>query len=100
MGISDWRSDVCSSDLPVDNACPDQRLAAGPGEAGAGQQVVQYGARRFCSLGESGLRDLPPIGACFRLIALIAIGRAPFMARVCQYGYNSWVAVSLIQKTL
>src|SRR3546814_2493037 len=75
MRISDWSS-TCALPIfqPVDNACPDQRLAAGPGEAGAGQQVVQYGARRFCSLGASGLRDLHPIGACFRLIALIGVG--------------------------
>src|SRR3546814_6195314 len=78
MRISDWSSDVCSSDLPLLN-----------------QDLIE--ARLdLVSLfeGDAGLRDavrkqlkaLPDIGrALGRLAAGREIGRASCRARVCQY---------------
>src|SRR3546814_11454889 len=85
MRISDWSSDVCSSDLPTAAT-----LAPGHGaefmpalaELLPGL-VVEFG-------GEGAAADARRIG-----LGDAEIGRASCRERVCQYVWNSVVAVSL-----
>src|SRR3546814_3100396 len=73
MRISDWSSDVCSSDLPR-NAMASLRVAAGPCDAGA--MPLHRPVRR-----------LPALLATTLLLAACTaqIGRASCRERVCQY---------------
>src|SRR3546814_2883450 len=83
MRISDWSSDVCSSDLvgaPLDDAdeelvafLAEQPLVAGPAELSAEHPVLRQ--RRGVA------HDQPRAGA--RLLG--EIGRASGRERVCQY---------------
>src|SRR3546814_11132013 len=72
MRISDWSSDVCSSDLPA-------------GQFGDAFHLVGDGAELFVE------------GDAFQLLR-VEIGRASCRERVCQYVSISVVAVSLKNK--
>src|SRR3546814_19532293 len=117
MRISDWSSDVCSSDLHVEGgtaelpgvqrrdevvlhqvlAAPGIDEAGSPGElreqapvqdaGGLGRQRQQ--ADKDLDLRQQRGEDVRP--------AVAEIGRATCRERVCQYAYISVVAVSLIK---
>src|SRR3546814_17356926 len=102
MRISDWSSDVCSSDLAGD-----------PGPAAAtrhGTGALNHGRKREGSgqdrrpHGEAKeriprqRRDSALQGAQYHGGDVGEIGRASCRERVCQYGYMSVVAVYLKQK--
>src|SRR3546814_5999893 len=87
MRISDWSSDVCSSDLP-DRACqPDQHLvgpdasahARSPPDRAAGVLRARAGAREAAGH-DAGSRQGEVLAAPGR-----EIGRASGWERVCQY---------------
>src|SRR3546814_20045180 len=80
MRISDWSSDVCSSDLP--------EAVAGAGAPARSRYLRVDGG------GEEALGADPVAGADAR-----EIGRASCRERVCQYVSISVVAVSLKKKT-
>src|SRR3546814_15801643 len=94
MRISDWSSDVCSSDLP---------LFRGREPLVAAEQLVKAGRERLAELlvelvdPEIDALRLPhqPVDL---LQALLEIGRATCRERVCQYVYISVVAVTLKKK--
>src|SRR3546814_3453337 len=79
MRISDWSSDVCSSDLPfivyVISAAS-QALR----DAGLDDMSEEERLRAGCSIG-SGIGGLPGIES----ESLVQIGRASCRERVCQY---------------
>src|SRR3546814_6107662 len=78
MRISDWSSDVCSSDL----------LAAGEGSRLQALTTTASGVavpKQFCSLG-GGASLLHDALMRARVIAPPEIGRASCRERVCQYG--------------
>src|SRR3546814_12826807 len=86
MRISDWSSDVCSSDLVAAGGVMDGRgiaAALAPGAAG-----VQMGTA-FLGCPESGASET------HKTMPGQAIGRASCRARGCQYVYISEFAVSL-----
>src|SRR3546814_18997178 len=90
MRISDWSSDVCSSDL----------LAMIDGEAGDGGIVAAADQRAqphqwFLELPTRGSRSETSMS---RISSGMKIGRASCRERVCQYVYISVVAVSLKTK--
>src|SRR3546814_14270815 len=100
MRISDWSSDVCSSDLTVrgtDRSVQDggsaSRLAAASGSPATHAAWPPRQARNPCldPVGRSWLPDLLRAGPA----AQGPIGRASCRERVCQYVYISVVAVSL-----
>src|SRR3546814_623544 len=89
MRISDWSSDVCSSDLVERSACPDQRGVAtvqGPGKGGgvaAGvplRSPASYKLRQFLACHRAGAEEaLIKIAAaageeCKLLLAFHALG--------------------------
>src|SRR3546814_16277257 len=78
MRISDWSSDVCSSDLSV----PRRRVSVSVTQASAPACVTMT-------------TRTPPLLLSPRWIK---IGRASCRERVCQYVYISVVAVSLKKK--
>src|SRR3546814_5650756 len=88
MRISDWSSDVCSSDLggpgrPLQHQVKlvgFQREALQPHRVGAAEPLEQFAHPGF-------------------EVAFAQIGRASCRARVCQYVSISVVAVSLKKKT-
>src|SRR3546814_18236641 len=92
MRISDWSSDVCSSDLRVDAAVnlgiDSARLVVDPG-FGFGKTKKQD----FLLL--RGLERIQVRG-----LPVLQIGRAPCRERVCQYVYISVVAVYLKKKIM
>src|SRR3546814_14927624 len=106
MRISDWSSDVCSSDLPAD---PEVALAAGPLAvplSGAGTEADLVHARGEVGDGDRGRAARPVAGLGGDQLGLHAvpragpIGRASCRERVCQSGYISCGDVYLKQKTL
>src|SRR3546814_13642504 len=102
MRISDWSSDVCSSDLPDDGRVISNLVC----QALSGDAITIYGdgsqTRSFCfvsdmvdgliRLMEAPLSDMAPVNLGNQ------IGRASCRARVCQYVSISWVAVSFKKK--
>src|SRR3546814_13976309 len=99
MRISDWSSDVCSSDLEAGQAAGDA-LGAGQ-QVGPGHgAVVGVDGRGGAAAGGSTLHQqpqpaqLPPpiLGSANQ------IGRASCRARVCQYVSISVVALTLKKK--
>src|SRR3546814_15873081 len=89
MGISDWSSDVCSSDL----ADQPQRIRVIDGE------LQEAAVRQIAFGGKGGAQRIRVIDgelqeAAVRQIAFGEIGRASCGERVCQYVSNSVVAVS------
>src|SRR3546814_14943303 len=106
MRISDWSSDVCSSDLELEHAdrqraevFAQQRFARGDVESREAQLQVAPGdapppaqQRTQQRAQWRAQRALPrPWQPC-------EIGRASCRERVCQYGYITVVAVSLKKK--
>src|SRR3546814_16958485 len=106
MRISDWSSDVCSSDLGDRGARGGDRLRAGvvigPPEILAGDQFLDLVARqRF--IFEQRARERVELGEMLGQHRLglgepPQIGRAPCRERVCQYVSISVVDVSLKKK--
>src|SRR3546814_13780447 len=96
MRISDWSSDVCSSDLGAGAAVDEQRLEAF-GRLVALQVAVicQVFGRMFVQVGVDVLRCL--LAADAETLHQ-EIGRASCRERVCQYVSISVVAVSLKKK--
>src|SRR3546814_20237251 len=100
MRISDWSSDVCSSDLP-DRPRPGLLLCRRPLAPGlqlGGQhrcdRFADHAQLRYPGPGTVGnARDGAPE------VAARQIGRASCRERVCQYVSSSVVAVSLKKKT-
>src|SRR3546814_14870891 len=95
MRISDWSSDVCSSDLTttVDRIVT---LDGDLGGAVAGQSVtLTLSDEVDCSRGDViAAADAPPEAAAQQ------IGRASCRERVCQYVWISGVAGSLKKQTM
>src|SRR3546814_1104266 len=83
MRISDWSSDVCSSDLLADLGCPFARTTDG--------KIDQrfFGAhtyRRTCYAGDwTGRAIVRALGRRVSELGVPEIGRASCRARVCQY---------------
>src|SRR3546814_19082938 len=117
MRISDWSSDVCSSDLTVDPAWADAILPEGMPVQGnldplallAGGAALDAGVDRILAafhnrphvfnLGH-GIGQYTPIAHVQRLVARVReIGRASCRERVCPYVSVWVVAVSLKKKT-
>src|SRR3546814_18970095 len=93
MRISDWSSDVCSSDLPAMRAYTDFR-ASGPAQMGT--DAFRRTQEALATLAEKDLslaRELA--GECAAAVPLGEIGRASCRERVCQYVLISVVAVSV-----
>src|SRR3546814_17190059 len=97
MRISDWSSDVCSSDLLREEIAIDSQLLVHiTGEVGVLQHV-------FAHIQEHGIHQ-PYHAVHMRLEGggqvhrVVEIGRASCRERVCQYVYISVVAVSLKKK--
>src|SRR3546814_16667597 len=86
MRISDWSSDVCSSDLEVPERTDDDGL-----DGDAHEQAHDEDAHG----GEQHGR--PAVGPGQR-VGAVEIGRASCRERVCQYVSISVVAVSLKKK--
>src|SRR3546814_17512528 len=104
MRISDWSSDVCSSDLPALTV----RRAETTVELGSGESFMIAGLMNNRSVGAidklPGVGDIPILGTLFKsdsfrrgeteLVIVVKIGRASCRERQCQYVSNSGVAVS------
>src|SRR3546814_8735501 len=71
MRISDWSSDVCSSDLPIPASAP---LEANPAAQAADEQIAP-----------APLPEPPPAPAATPAPSADEIGRASCRERVCQY---------------
>src|SRR3546814_14161601 len=95
MRISDWSSDVCSSDLDVGS------FDGGYGSAYLAKMVGQKFAREIFFLGETyTAEEMHQMGAVNKVVDHAEqIGRASCRERVCQYVSISVVAVSLKKKT-
>src|SRR3546814_18694579 len=97
MRISDWSSDVCSSDLKLDilgKTGRGKRLARGAAAEDGRNLVLQLAVGSTC---RARLRRRPPLqslddGAGAEQV-LDEIGRATCRERVCQYVSISVVAV-------
>src|SRR3546814_14974102 len=111
MRISDWSSDVCSSDLQVgpqgEFLADDGAERVGRGELGDDAGVFQrgddFGAlyRLAHGFGQYLHGFARRVGGCQQyegVVGLQEIGRASCRERVCQYVYISVVAVSLKKK--
>src|SRR3546814_16765403 len=108
MRISDWSSDVCSSDLheTVVDPPPDAEAAVGEGQRRADpdrRRVDRGDIRQIGTEGRVADRRVEPVAR----IAGIAerpraaeIGRAACRERGWQYGENSGVAVSVKKKKI
>src|SRR3546814_18037511 len=98
MRISDWSSDVCSSDLPT------LRPARGTVGAGSGRSDGATSVFGAPSRSASVRTDAPPIIAAMQSARVQShrlsdeIGRASCRERVCQYVSISVVAVLLKKK--
>src|SRR3546814_15661034 len=107
MRISDWSSDVCSSDLPLVHPVEhigEQRLAA---LHMVGQIMVEMVAHRIFDQPRRLRTGQPVLRLALELRVADEdrqhdlrreIGRASCRERVCQYVYISVVAVSLKQQ--
>src|SRR3546814_19859327 len=97
MRISDWSSDVCSSDLPGERLVGSAPL---PQHAGVIEAAAKVSAGRRAGIASRGLRHIAPDGpAVFvaraeKVDRLREIGRASCRDRVCQYVSISVRAVS------
>src|SRR3546814_10923204 len=104
MRISDWSSDVCSSDLVEARLCQvgGEPRRGGDAEVGGDQQLLQLLQRLVVqlALGEDAGDALAELGgrAGEPGLQALEIGRASCRERVCQSVYISVVAESL-QKT-
>src|SRR3546814_11755860 len=107
MRISDWSSDVCSSDLRYARAASDEPIR--PARIGSGTRelasaVTDTARHKLTSIAACriSMRSAPPHHNQ-EMVAHVAqqrqIGRASCRARVCQYVSISVVAVSLQKKT-
>src|SRR3546814_15578968 len=92
MRISDWRSDVCSSDLALG------------GRVGALQRAVPFAPRQSRQVHRKQFERTLQGGLgqqlLFALRIVGAIGRASCRESVCHYVYISGVAVSLNKNIL
>src|SRR3546814_1809163 len=73
MRISDWSSDVCSSDLPL---------------ARAGRDVIDHeigGRRRAAEIEQPDAEFTQPLVHRLEFVEAFEIGRASCRERVCQY---------------
>src|SRR3546814_5074579 len=85
MRISDWSSDVCSSDLYVSgNAVFSQYLQI-PAVPGAGELAIVCAAIAGAGLGFLWFNTYPAMVFMGDIGALAQIGRASCRERVCQY---------------
>src|SRR3546814_6588400 len=82
MRISDWSSDVCSSDLVDDPGKVPIRIAGVPVKMSLTPGAVN---RRAPLLGEHTRLRLAEAGVSEDEIELLKIGRASCRERVCQY---------------
>src|SRR3546814_11257447 len=105
MRISDWSSDVCSSDL-IDRqsdrraggrsntrqaAARRARIDVGRGRLDGGRRGAAVAVR--AASGSGGARDAAALDACLQ------VGRASCRERVCQFVYVLVVPVSVTNKT-
>src|SRR3546814_20087006 len=97
MRISDWSSDVCSSDLTTERQAVAVLIDRLQADALDHRQL--FGALERTVLFPVRNDRLGLGGADVDLDAVDEIGSASCRERVCQYGYVSGVAVSLKQKT-
>src|SRR3546814_20524048 len=95
MRISDWSSDVCSSDLASKVAWNDEMRTLQPGESLVYQFQAKHAGMWMYHSGPAPA--LHHIGTGM-FGGIIKIGRASCRERVCQYLYISVVVVSLTQK--
>src|SRR3546814_15065874 len=103
MRISDWSSDVCSSDLSIEALEQVRLLTNLETDTQKLLQVILIGQPELRELlARDDLRQLAQrITARFHLVPLDEagkLGRASCRERVCQYGEISVVAVSLKKK--
>src|SRR3546814_1328085 len=80
MRISDWSSDVCSSDLPREAPWDRSRAVAAPGRSARGLVLERW----------MGTTAPPPSPSPYpatstSLLSRLQIGRASCRERVCQY---------------
>src|SRR3546814_1846194 len=95
LRISDWSSDVCSSDLSIRPRRPRRARDRSSARAGAGDRA--WSRRRGGGGGSERPGSRRPRGRVHRHRGG-QIGRASCRERVCQYGSISVVAVSLNKK--
>src|SRR3546814_14616249 len=97
MRISDWSSDVCSSDLDVDAAVAsaEEGFAVWSAMGGTERGRVLHEAQRILRARNRELAELEVLD-CGKPIQ--EIGRATCRERVCQYVLISVVAVELKKK--
>src|SRR3546814_20130220 len=109
MRISDWSSDVCSSDLAVHPAQAVQQLGVNRLHFGAHRRRLQRPIHQLLALGKSALAhvaerkpchggSVPTIAVQRALEQPDQIGRASCRERVCKYVSISEGAVSLKKK--
>src|SRR3546814_20882103 len=91
MRISDWSSDVCSSDLHARRTVPADSACQPCGNAESARATSDRGDPDD----ELAIRSDPAIQKILPNGASEQIGRAPCRERVCQYVEISVVAVSL-----
>src|SRR3546814_17492915 len=104
MRISDWSSDVCSSDLAGDHAADDG--GAGARSAGNHGHALRHAytqgllpADLFQRIGRGALVRSGVVRRAGRIARrVVERGRASGRERVCQYVYISGVAVYLNKK--
>src|SRR3546814_14343547 len=100
MRISDWSSDVCSSDLH-DPAPGVVRIDCQGGYAqigfDAGRPLINDKARR-CGIAALAINNCIHFAALWPEVEALEIGRASCRERVCPYVSISVVAVSLNKK--
>src|SRR3546814_9718234 len=82
MRISDWSSDVCSSDLPK----MERGISAPPGDRPLRNlDRLQLHPLRDLHIGSKQTSDRNDLAAVERMAAKMQIGRASWRERVCQY---------------
>src|SRR3546814_4217525 len=79
MRISDWSSDVCSSDLPVDCVAFDLEDAVPPQQKAAARRAVSEALTRLDFDRRERIVRINAVGTVHQ------IGRASCRERVCQY---------------
>src|SRR3546814_18585450 len=95
MRISDWSSDVCSSDLAAERGGPD---ASAPGVVGGPESACRMAqSRRGPGRLRAGIGAGLPRELVHDQTDLVEVGRASCRERVCQYGYIPVVTASFTQ---